>query len=204
MAFTLPQAFGFVQGIALGAPYIFPFGSDQARVFLVDTTSGNEVFEDANIMSFSVKQRTDLPQHPLEDGAMVVDHRVKIPNEVTVSFMLTKDVYRSVFNQMQDYYTNAKLIDIHMRTAIAYKMAILEMPHEENPDYYDAIPISLTFRNITFVQPSQGTMTAGNVRDANDANTIKQGQLSRDSSITNVNTGAQDEALTNAIKGGRI
>ena len=197
--FNLPFNLGSLQGVALGSPYLFPFGSDQPKVSIADNTSGAPVFSDAVIMSIDVKPENSIFQHPLETGANIMDHVVQQPLEATVTMMLEKDVYRDTYTSIKSYFTNVNLLLLQTRTDSYENMALVTIPHEENPDIYDAIPITLTLRQMTFVSPSQGTMTTDSVDSPDDSNTVLQGM--KTPSVTAVNTDAFQQALSSAQQG---
>lgn len=199
-SFRLPSNLGLLQGIALGYPYLFPFGSDQPRVYFTDSESGDEIWTSAKVMGSSVSPEALVMQHPVETGTSIMDHRVIQPVEVSVRLMLEKDNYRDVYSAIQEYHKSANLVEIHTRTSIYSNMEIVAFPHEEDPEYFDAIPIEIHFREMIFVSPSQGTMTQENTRNKADANTVQQGQ--KTPSTTAVNTNAQQEALDWRLKGG--
>jgi len=199
-SFRLPSNLGLLQGVALGYPYLFPFGSDQPRVYFTDTESGEEIWSDAKIMTVSNNPEALVMQHPTETGTSIMDHRVIMPIETSVRLILEKDVYRDVYSSIQEYNQSAKLVDIHTRTGINSNMAIVAFPHEEDPEIFDAILIEIHFREMIFVSPSQGTMTQENTRNKADSNTVQQGQ--KTPSLTSINTNAQQEALDWRLKGG--
>lgn len=202
-SFNLPANFGLIQGIALAYPYLLPGASDQPQASFADMDTKKPIFAAANIMSLHVRPRIDYPEHPLETGTMITDHLVLQPVEITVNVILEKNDYRTVYNDIQNYYYAGKLIGVFARSGGYANMAIREMPHEENPDMYDALSMEITLKEIILVTPAQGTMTAGNQRDAQNANAIQQGQKTPGSGITGINTNAQQDALDNRLKGGQ-
>lgn len=197
--FGLPTNLGSLQGVALGAPYLFPFGSDQPNVGMLDNTTGGPAFADAKIMSIDVKPENTIFQHPLETGANIMDHYVQQPLEATVSMILEKEVYRDVYSSLKSYFQQAKLLIIQTRTETLMNMVLVTIPHEENAEMFDAIPVTLTLRQLNFVSPSQGTTTVANVASPNDSNTINQGM--RTPSVTAVNTDAFQQVNAAAQQG---
>lgn len=196
---SLPFNFGTLQGISLSYPYLFPFGDDQPQVQVFDSNTGNQIFVDAKIMSYDDRPDSQIFQHPMEDGASFMDHRALNPFEVTLSLMLEKDVYRSTYNEIKNYYTGGKLVTIQSRTTRETNMAMVSMPQEQSAEHYDAIPVTLTFRKMQFVVPSQGTMTPENTTDPADSNTVQQGMKS--GTVTTINTDAKQQFLNQSIQG---
>ena len=140
--------------------------------------------------------------HPAETGASFVDHRVVEPVELSLQIMLEKNIYRNVYADIYGYFNRGKLAKVHTRTRVNRNMAIVSMPDEQDPETFDAITLELTFREMVFVTPSQGTMTEENQRSKSDSNTVQQGQRSPGGVIVGINENAQQEALEKRIKGG--
>jgi hypothetical protein len=194
----LPFNFGTLQGIASSYPYLFPYGDDQPQVRIFDS-SGQQIIPEAKIMSYDDKPEAQIFQHPMEDGASFMDHRVANPNEVNISLIFEKDFYRSAYSAIRDIYNSGTLVTIQSRTTRETNMALVSLPQEQSAEQYDAVPVHLTFRQMTFVVPAQGTMTPQNTQNPADSNTTQQGQKS--GVITSVNLDAQQQYINQAIQG---
>lgn len=198
----LPRNIVRLQGLAMGYPYLFPFGGDQPEIMITDNETNEPIWEEITHMGVSTNRTASTPTHPLETGASVMDHRIIEPTEVTLRIIATKNNYRNIYSSIQSYDRNSKLVKIHTRTRVNRNMAIVAYPDEQDPELYDALSLEITFREMLFVTPSQGTMTEENTRNKADANTVQQGQKSPQGIITAVNEGAQQDALDNRIRGG--
>lgn len=200
--FNLPQSIVRAQGIVLGYPYLLGMGSDMPPITVVDTETNETIWDQAFHMNISTNPTATVARHPLETGSSVMDHRIIEPLQCTLSLMATKSTYRDLYSAIRAVHENSRLVNIHTRTRVCRNMAITAMPDEQNPDMYDALAIDITFEEMVFVTPSQGTMTSENTRNKADANTIQQGQKSPRGIITAVNENAQQQALDQRIRGG--
>lgn len=198
----LPRNIIRIQGLATGFPYLLPLGSDQPRIRVTDNESNEEIWTELVHMGLTTNRTATVMQHPLETGASVMDHRILDPTELTMRVIATKNDYRNVYASIQSYHRNSMLVKIHTRTRVNRNMCIVAFPDEQDPELFDAISMEITFREMAFVTPSQGTMTEENTREKADSNTVQQGQKSPTGTITVVNENAQQEVLDKRIKGG--
>ncbi len=54
-------------------------------------------------------------------------------------------------------------------------MIIVDMPHEEDPEMYDVITMTLHFRQVIYVVPGGGTLVAFQPLTATNTNTLASG-----------------------------
>lgn len=198
----LPNSPVRLQGLALGYPYLLPFGNDQPQIRITDNETNDPIWTQVTHMGISTDRTAQVMQHPLETGASVMDHRIIDPTTLYLRLIMSKDNYRSVYSSIQNYHVQSKLVKIHTRTRVNRNMAIVSFPDEQDPELFDALSMEITFREMLFVTPSQGTMTEENQREKADSNTVQQGQKSPGGVITVVNENAQQEALEKRIMGG--
>jgi hypothetical protein len=198
----LPRGLVRLQGIALGYPYLFALDNDQPKIRITDNETNEDIWTDLTHMGVDTTRTANVAEHPIETGSVVMDHRVVNPTEVTLRLVATKNNYREMYSSIQSYYRNSYLVKIHTRTRVNRNMAIVSFPDYQDPELFDALSMEVTFREMLFVTPSQGTMTQENTRESADSNTVQQGQKSPNGTITVVNENAQQEALEKRIKGG--
>lgn len=198
----LPRSLVRIQGLALGYPYLLPLGNDQPQIRVTDSETAELIWTEVTHMGVSTDRTAQVMQHPVETGSVVMDHRVIDPTTLYLRLIMSKDNYRKVYASIQSYHVQNKLVKIHTRTRVNRNMAIVAFPDEQDPELFDALSMEVTFREMIFISPSQGTMTEENQREKADANTVLQGQKSPGGSITVVNENAQQEALNRRIAGG--
>ena len=119
---------------------------DKVQVFDQDF---NQVFPLARSIKAVVKEEAKVMEHPLETGATITDHRIILPVEIELSLVLVNS-YQDTYSQIRQYYLNATLLNVQTKSGTYYNQLISSMPHEENPDMYDALTLALTLKQAQF------------------------------------------------------
>lgn len=125
------------------------YAFDQVAVFDQDF---NQVFPRARAIKAVVKEEAKVMEHPLETGATIVDHRIILPVEIEISMVLQAADYQDTYRVIKQYYLNSTLLIVQTKSSVYYNQLIAAMPHEENPDQYDAITLALTMKEAQFAQ----------------------------------------------------
>lgn len=172
---------------------LFPY-QDSVAVYY----NYKQVFQDARIIKATLSQDSQVMKHPLENGANVIDHRIILPREIELSIILTPKTYRDTYNLINDFFYNAKILSVQMRTGSVYNMIISSMPHEETTDVYDTVTIALKLTEI-LIANTQTSTTKVNPRNPKNANNKPRGeqttkQVPPDSTLYNFGTKASDYA----------
>jgi len=110
----------------------------------------NQVFPRARAIKAVVKEEARVMEHPLESGATITDHRVILPVEIELSFILPPGDYQDTYRQIRQFYLNATLLIVQTKSGSYYNQLIASMPHEENPDQYNALTLALTLKEAQF------------------------------------------------------
>jgi hypothetical protein len=110
----------------------------------------NQVFPLARAIKAVVKEEARVMEHPLESGATITDHRVILPVEIELSFILLPGSYQDTYRQIRQFYLNATLLIVQTKSGAYYNQLISSMPHEENPDQYNALSLALTLKEAQF------------------------------------------------------
>ena len=121
---------------------------DQVAIFDKDY---NQLFRQAKSIKVVVKENSKLMEHPIETGAIITDHRIIMPIEIDMSLILASSDYSDVYKSIKQYYTNATTLIIQTRSAIYTNQLIEALPHEEDPNMYDALTIALSLKQVVYV-----------------------------------------------------
>lgn len=113
--------------------------------------SYNQLFAEARSIKAVVKENSKLMEHPIETGAVVTDHRILLPTEIEMSLILSSINYTDVYKQIKQYYLNATLLVVQTRAGIYQNQVIAALPHEEDPNMYNALAIALSLKEVLFV-----------------------------------------------------
>lgn len=128
---------------------IFPVtGGDAVAVF---DANFNQVFSDARPMRCDVYERSRMLEHPIETGQVITDYSVILPIEIEMQMLVESANYRDMYQQILNLYQTKQYLTVQTRANSYASMVIAEMPHVERPDIYDALPITLRFKQIFVV-----------------------------------------------------
>jgi hypothetical protein len=156
-------------GISIIDTLLPSFAYDQVAVF---TQEFDQIFRNARAIKAVVKEQAKVMEHPIENGATIVDHRVILPVEIELSLLLTPVDYQNTYKAIKSYYESATLLVIQTKTGIYQNQLIMGMPHEETVEVYDAIALTLSLREALFVVPEFAITPAA----PSDSTTVERGQ----------------------------
>jgi hypothetical protein len=133
----------------------------------------NQVFPTARILKPVVKPTAKGMEQPLESGKTVTDHVIIQPLELELTMIITgaaniDNTYQSIYN----YFINHTLLTVQTKTSNYSNLYILEMPHEESPDQYDAVSLILNFKQA-FIASS--TMSKIVPQEPANSDTVNRG-----------------------------
>lgn len=164
----------------------------------------NPIFTGAKPIKATVNEMTKVMEHPVETGITITDHKVIQPIEIQLSLIIqsgqrfTGQNYRSVYEQIKQVYLKGTLLTVQTKSASYPNMIITDMPHDEDPEMYDALALVIKLKQVLFVTATFGTLPASKVRNKTKASTIPRGQQT---GTAPANTATQQSVLA---KIGRI
>lgn len=132
-----------------------------------------QVFERARMIRAEVLPESKVMEHPLEDGASVVDHRIILPVVINLSMVLASQDYAAVYNQIRDFFLRAELLTVQTRIGSFSNMLIEKMPHDENADIVDGVLLAVTLKEAQFAEAQFVQLKVARPRDSN---TVKRGE----------------------------
>lgn len=128
---------------------------DQVGVY--DQTTFQQLFSDARPVRANVRESSKVMDHPVETGVTLSDHHVIEPKNIDISMIIGSEFYSSTYEQIRGAFVNATLLSVQTKAGVYPNMIIREMPHEEDPDMFNVIPIALKLREVLFIAPSSIT-----------------------------------------------
>lgn len=131
------------------------FFSDSVAVFNQDF---DQVFRSARALKAVVKESSRIMEHPIENGTVISDHRIILPIEIELTLILSSEDYQDVYKNIKQFYTSSTLLIVQTRSDIYQNQIIASMPHEEDPDQYNIIPMTLNLRQVQFAQAEYGVV----------------------------------------------
>lgn len=143
-----------------------------ADVIGVYTSNFVQVFPRARAVKATVRPPAKLMEHPLETGTEIVDHRIILQIEIELSMILQAADYKNTYQQIRKYFLNGTLLYVQTKSAVYKNQIIAEMPHDEDPEMYDALAMGLKLKEVQFASTVFSFTPVNTV----DTNTIQRGQ----------------------------
>lgn len=151
-------------------------GASMDAVAVLGQESFGQMFPLARQMKVSARVESKLMEHPLENGATIVDHRVILPKAIELSLFLESGNYRDTYQQIQAAFEAGTLLIVQTRASSFTNLVIEAMPHDEDPTTFDSIVLSLRLKEAKFITPSYGTLPPRKTANKSQASTVKKGQ----------------------------
>lgn len=149
-------------------------------------SSFNQLFPEARAMKAFINREAKIMQHPLEDGATIVDHRIILPTQIemliyipTTETASLKNVYQRVLAQ----FLKPETLIVQTKVGSVRDMIISSMPHEENSDMIDCVAVSLRMEEAQFVKTQFQALPPAAVRNKGNTSTTNRGEQQSRGSI---------------------
>lgn len=127
---------------------------NQDVVGIYDTESFTQQFVQARPVRARVNETSRMMDYPVETGTILTDHHIINQREIELSLIVPSEFYISTYAQIRNAFLTAQLLTVQTKASVYPNMVIQAMPHEENPDMYDAITVALRLKEILFVMPN--------------------------------------------------
>lgn len=151
-------------------------------VGIFDDTDFRQVFINSRPMHGEIVETSKIMQHPVETGVVLSDHHIINPIRINLQLIVNSAYYAQDYQQMRTAFINATNLTVQTKTAVYPNMIIADMPHQETPDSYDSVVISLNLQEVLFVAPvtvSPAPAPANySPENPDDSNTVQTGQQS--------------------------
>lgn len=163
--------------MAITDPQIPSASADVVAIFL-EEDGGPLVqsFVGAGPMRAQVNLPSQYMVHPLETGAPIIDHRVILPIEIAITFILQPETYRSTYQELRQAYLASNSFTVQTKADTYTGMYINNLPHEEEPELFDTIRVIVSFIEAQFFSAQVQVLSSANVTDPADASTLDRGE----------------------------
>lgn len=148
------------------------FSTDVVAVY---NSTDDQVFADAVPMKASINPQSKPMEHPLESSVIITDHRVILPVEIRLHMIVPGGRYIEVYAQIRNAFLAADILQVNTKAAIFENMLIIGMPHEENPEKFDAIEIEIELKETLFASLSVVLLSESQVENPTQSSTIERG-----------------------------
>lgn len=147
-------------------------------VVAVIDDSGNQVFPGARSIRASINGEIRYMIHPLEDGSSTADHKIVLPDAVTLAVILDPEGYRSTYQEIKRIARDDVNLTVQTKSDTFLNMRIESYPAEEDPRMYDTIRMQIGLRSIETERPTSVLLAVSDVASPSDASTVQRGEQS--------------------------
>lgn len=148
---------------------------DVKNIVLYNQEDNTEAFQNVTYIDGSVTDDLKVMEHPLEDGATIVDHVIDDAKSATVKLIIADDDISSL-NEILEYYRNRTQLTLKLKNEIFTKFIISSKPVKGDPQYYDKTVYDLSLKEAIRAQTQYVKMSVPQVVQAKNASTVKTGQ----------------------------
>jgi len=133
------------------------------------------LFQDAQISKVQVRETSKTMEHPIESGTVITDYKVINPVSIILNIYLTRKNYNSVYQSLLTNFKKSTLLLIQTNARIYKDMIIADMPHNETPEHFESIILSLSLKQVFTVKPIVTSITKA--KHAKHTPTTKRGVI---------------------------
>lgn len=148
----------------------------QDIVCILDNENFQQLFSNTSPMRMSVRETRKATTYQVEDGSTRSDHVVIDPVEISIDFIIEDEFARDGYEQIRQAWRDNRLVSVQGKVSSYPNMLIVEMPHDESPDYGMGIAMPIRLIEWRSVEPQYGSLPPTKVKSAKQASTAKQGQ----------------------------
>lgn len=128
-------------------------------------------------VALSVSESSKNMEHPLENGAVITDHRIVLPVAIDLSLIMNGAVYQSQYREIKQAFIAGELFTVSTKVGKFANMMITDIPHEETPDMADTITVAMKLLEVKFVEAQFLPLPPAKVENKANASTADKGQL---------------------------
>jgi hypothetical protein len=125
-----------------------------------------QMFVNARPLKATIRETSKVMEHPVESGAVLADHHIINPVEIDLPLMVASQFYVQTYQGIKNAFVNATNLTVKTPVNVFNNMIIADMPHEEDPQFFDSILIALHLKQVLFFTAGQ---TAAQFSQANYA-----------------------------------
>ncbi len=138
--------------------------------------NGEQIFSTARILKASTTPTNTYAQHPLEDGTVISDNKIRNQTRINMSVILDSNDYPETYKSIKEASNNSTRFIIQTRVDNYDNMYIEAYPNEESADIYDTIGISIDFIEQFFGTVETAELASSDVANQSDTDTNNRGE----------------------------
>lgn len=186
------MAFNLKTILSIGRTAITLLASfSQDVVAISDPKSGARLFPKAQLMKCNVSRASKLMDHPLENGSPVTDYKIILPVEIDMGILINSYEKQATYDFIAYAFGTSQFMTVQTNAGVFTNMVVQAMPHDEGPDMWGMLVMSLRLREVQLVTVQFQDLTPADVAKPTDQSTVKSGQKSP-TAIPKQNSAAYD------------
>ena len=136
------------------------------------TSLASKIDDSGIVLSAEVIEDCKLTEHPLENGEVLADNKVKMPTEINVQITLPTQDYKDKLALLKKYKDENQMIYIETKFGSYDNMQIVNMPCTMNTENINRLTFNVRFRQVLIAE--QNVAVPANVNDSDMINTGTQ------------------------------
>lgn len=163
--------------------------------------NNSEILTDCILMEVDATDDAKTMDHPIEDGAVVTDHIVFNPKQVTLRCVLpeTSIGYERALREIKILYEQSREVTVKIRSDVYSSLIMTGKPVRVAAETLERITYELSFKQIITAVSQYVPMPVSIVKHKQDASTISSGEKQPQKSGTLLLSAAK--GIVNWIKG---
>lgn len=145
-------------------------------VVAIFDSSFRQILQTAIPMRASVTEEAILPEHTLENGSAINDHKIFKPVIIELTLFLNAAEVSNTYQALRQLYRSEQLVTIQTRTGSYSNMTISTLPHEQTADMVNSINVNVKFKEVMQATAQFGPLPPSSVRRAEQSSTIDRGE----------------------------
>ena len=140
--------------------------------------NNQEILTDTILIDADAKDEAQTMDHPIESGAVVTDHIVFNPKEITLRCWMpnTPFLYNRALSEIQNLYKQSREVKIKIRSDVFEPMILVAKPVMVSADSLDHVIYELSFRQILVAVSQYVPLPVSKVKHKQDASTVSSGE----------------------------
>lgn len=152
--------------------------SPTADVVSVLDDTGQQVFAGAQAIRASIGGQIKYMIHPLEDESTTSDHKINLPDTVSLSVILSPESFRDTYQEIKRIARDGVPLTVQTKSDTFINMHIESYPSEESTALFDTIAMTIGLREIETETPTTVLLSVNDVANPDDSSTIARGEQS--------------------------
>jgi len=143
-------------------------------IWRIDKENPEQVLNGLQIETASLEDSIKLFEHPLENGAVITDHMIVEPKQVSIRAYISNDDAETL-KELEYLHLNGIPLKMRVQNNIIPRCVIKDKPFAIDAQHFDKTPYSITFREEEEVTPVYVAMPPRKVRNPANSSRVNSG-----------------------------